>query len=104
MRADELVHSLYGYSRRNAEAPTPWCGKHMAESLAEDSNIRTDRLPFQSVSQCILGSRLSCIFIRLPFQSVSRCILGSRLPCIFTELRRHYSTLPLAFYIIAIDC
>jgi hypothetical protein len=26
-------------------------------------------------------------------QSVSQCILGSRLPCIFTEQRRHYSTL-----------
>jgi hypothetical protein len=27
-------------------------------------------------------------------QSVSQCILDSRLPCIFTEQRRHYSTLP----------
>jgi hypothetical protein len=27
-------------------------------------------------------------------QSVSQCILGCRLSCIFTEQRRHYSTLP----------
>jgi hypothetical protein len=36
------------------------------------------------------------------YQSVSQCILGNKLSCIFTEQRRHYSTLPgpekLVFY------